>query len=256
MSLYAEIAGDLGAQTPVVLIHGFGGSAAGWNHVRALLPDDIPVIAYDLPGHRHSLAADGRGGAGRMAKAILADLQARGISVFHLAGHSMGGAVAALIAMRAGSKVQSLTLVCPGGMGPEINAHALEHFAMATSRNELAISMAPMFAEGFDIPAALIAGLAIERAEPGAKDALTEIYAAMFAEATSSILAQGTLPMELLESLDCPATVIWGDADAILPIQQMAHMPDNFVKVRVKGAGHMLLEEAPRRVAGAIMLSI
>ena len=56
----------------------------------------------------------------------------------------MGGAVAALIAMRAGDAVRSLTLLAPGGMGPEINHRVLARFAKAISRDEISVAMEPM----------------------------------------------------------------------------------------------------------------
>jgi pyruvate dehydrogenase E2 component (dihydrolipoamide acetyltransferase) len=253
MTLFSEISGDPDRGIPVVLIHGFGGSAAAWDAVVDLLPQDLPAIAYDLPGHKRSLHAEGQGGAGRMAKAILADLDGQGIPAFHLAGHSMGGAVAALVAMRAGQKVKSLTLVAPGGMGPEINAPALERFASAVTAGELASAMRIMFAPGFDIPRDMLEGYAIDRERPGAIEALEETYAAMFTEQTSPVKAQGTLPMELLETLACKVAVIWGDDDAILPSHQMDRLPETFTKIRLPGMGHMLLDECPGKVAELIV---
>ena len=218
MTLHAEISGDITARPPLVLIHGFGGSAAAWDAVKFHLPESQPVIAYDLPGHRHSLQSEGRGGAGKMAKAILADLDARGLTSFHLAGHSMGGAVASLIAMRAGGKVLSLTLLAPGGMGPE----------------------------------EVVSGLAADRAVPGALEALQETYAAMFTEQTSPIRAQGVLPMDLMDQLQCKVTVIWGEDDAVLPFHQMDRLPVKFEKIHLAGTGHMLLDETPQRVAAVL----
>lgn len=256
MPLYAEFSGDLATQAPLVLIHGFGGNASVWDAVKAHLPDDIPVIAYDLPGHRNSLDAEGRGGAGKMAKALLADLSERGYSAFHLAGHSMGGAIAALIAMRAGAAVKSVTLIAPGGMGPEINADALEHFAKAKTAEELRAAMRVMVAPDFDIPGQAVNALAADRAIAGATEALCEIYDAMFTEQTSTVRAQGTLPMELLETLTCPVSVMWGEDDAILPFHQMDRLPEAFVKTHFPGAGHMLLDERPEQVAGALVMSV
>lgn len=253
MTLFCELSGDPKARVPLVLIHGFGGSAAAWDAVVALLPDDLPVIAYDLPGHRRSLHAEGRGGAGRMAKAILLDLEAQGIAAYHLAGHSMGGAVAALIAMRAAKRVRSLTLVAPGGMGPEINADALERLAGAVTAEEIADAMRIMTATGHEMPIDVIEGLAEDRARAGASEALAETFAAMFTEQTSPVRAQGTLPMELLETLAAPVAVIWGEDDAILPSHQMDRLPEHFHKIRLKGMGHMLLDESPQAVADLLI---
>lgn len=252
MTLFSEISGDLQARTPVVLIHGFGGSAAAWDPVVAHLPDNLPVIAYDLPGHRRSLHAEGRGGAGKMAKALLADLDQQGVKAFHLVGHSMGGAVAALIAMRAAGKARSLTLVAPGGMGPEINAPALERFSKARSAEEIDGVMRMMTSLSFQMPADTIEALVEDRARPGAIEALEETFAAMFTEQSSPVKAQGTLPIELLETLSIPVAVIWGEEDAILPSHQMDRLPERFAKIRVPGMGHMLLDECPEKVADLI----
>lgn len=252
MTLYAEISGDIGARVPLVLLHGFGGSAAAWNAVRAHLPSDLPVIVYDLPGHRHSIVADGRGGAGRMAKAILADLNARGINEFHLCGHSMGGAVASLMTMRAGAAVRSLTLLAPGGMGPEINHRVLARFARAMSVDEISVAMEPMLGFNFAMPDAVLSSIADERALPGAAGALWEIYEAMFADPNAAMKHQGALPMEAMAALTCPVTVVWGTQDAILPFHQMERLPAAFSKIRVEEAGHMLLDECPEKVAAVL----
>ena len=227
-----------------------------WDPVRRHLPEELPLIAYDLPGHRHSLHAEGRGGAGKMAKALLADLEARGLASFHLAGHSMGGAVAALIAMRAGPKVGSLTLLAPGGMGPEINAHALENMVRAKKADDFRAVMRVMVADGFEMPDPVINEMVAERTRSGAEEALADVYAAMFTEQSSPVKAQGVLPLELLERLACKVTVMWGEDDAILPFHQMDRLPESFHTVHLGGIGHMLLDECPQKVAEELALTV
>ena len=153
--LHMDISGpETGTQ--LVLLHGFGGDHTAWDAVKAQLPETVRVIAVDLPGHGGSLQSDGRGGAGRMAKAILAGLDGAGVERFHLAGHSMGGAVAALIAMRAPDRVMSLTLVAPGGMAKEINASLLERYARATSADDIRACRDEMAAADYATPQAVV----------------------------------------------------------------------------------------------------
>ena len=251
MTLFADISGDIASCEPLVLVHGFGGGADAWGLVRRNLPAELPIIAYDLPGHGKSLNADGRGGAGRMAKMILADLDARGVAGFHLAGHSMGGAVSALIAMRAGERVKSLTLVAPGGMGPEIDAPGLEAFARAKTASEFKAAMRPMFAADFEISDETIQMIASARAAPGSSEALLEIFGAMFSGGAGG--EQGVLPTEQLAKLACPVTVLWGAEDITLPASQMDNLPESFNKILIQGKGHMLLDEAPGDVGRAIL---
>ena len=115
----------------VVLLHGFGGCHDIWREVTATLAPGIRTLAYDLPGHGLSLDFPGSGPAKTAARAVLADLAARGIARVHVAGHSMGGAVATLMALAEPETIASLTLLAPGGFGPEINGPLLRRYAAA-----------------------------------------------------------------------------------------------------------------------------
>lgn len=228
---------------PLVLLHGFGGTAKAWDEVIARLPDDIRVLAADLPGHGASLNADGRGGAGRMAKAILAALDARGVERFHIAGHSMGGAVAALIALRAPDRVLSLTLVAPGGMAKAMNAELLARYAKADSAEEIRTCLTEMSAPGLTVSQEVVDGFVAARSEPGALAALDETFQAMFPDGPEA--GQGVLPADALAALQMPVAVIWGTADKVLPCPPPSALPRNFAFNVLPGLGHMLPEEDP-----------
>lgn len=228
---------------PIVFLHGFGGLSSTWDSVIAALGTGQPVVSVDLPGHGGSLNSDGRGGAGRMAKAILAGLAARGIARFHLCGHSMGGAVAALIAMRAPDQVASLTLVAPGGMAPEINAELLGRYAVAKTEAEIRTLWTEMATPGFVWPDEAVAAQAAARAAPGAMAALGETYASMFPNGADN--GQGVIPHEQLAALTMPVAVIWGGDDHVVPCPGPARLPVNFALSLLPGLGHMLPEEAP-----------
>lgn len=244
----------MSGEIPLVLLHGFGGSGHAWDGVIPHLPGSVRVIAVDLPGHGKSLNSEGRGGAGRMAKAILAALDEAGVEAFHIAGHSMGGAVSALIALRAGARVKSLTLVAPGGMAREINADLLARYAKAASEADIRASLAEMSAPGFVIPRAVIDGFVSERARPGALEALAETYEAMFPDGPEH--GQGVLPVDALAALDMPVFVIWGLADAVLPCPSPAALPASFAFSVLPELGHMLPEEAPEIVAGVLTQAV
>ena len=238
-----------GAQTgvPLVLLHGFGGDGAAWEAVKPLLPQTLRVITVDLPGHGGSLDADGRGGAGRMAKAILAGLAEAGVDRFHLAGHSMGGAVSALMAMREPERVLSLTLVAPGGMTPEINADLLGRYAAASREDDIRACFNEMSAPGFSPSRAVVERFVAARSKPGQLDALGETYRAMFPEGPGK--GQGVLPREALAALPMPVAVIWGTIDSVLPCPPPATFPVSFAFNVLPELGHMLPEEAPDAVA-------
>src|SRR5688572_14262558 len=83
---------------PIVLLHGFGASHSAWDRVLAALSGARRLLVFDLPGHAASLAVP-HGSAAIAARAVLAALKTRAIPRFHLVGHSMGGAAAALAAL-------------------------------------------------------------------------------------------------------------------------------------------------------------
>lgn len=251
MTLFAEVRHLSSAKAPLVLLHGFGGICASWVPVILRLEPHQPLVVYDLPGHGHSIDAEGVGHAGVMAKAILADLGRRGISSFHLCGHSMGGAIASLIALRARDRVASLTLVAPGGFGPEIDHQALRRYGLAVEPDALAGGLAAMAAQGVAFEAAGLERLAAARRIAGATDRLMEILQSFLVEPDGQI-GQGTLPLSSFSALGIPTRLLWGTADPILPVVQAKNIWQGAKVTLIEGAGHMLIDEAPERVAAAI----
>lgn len=236
-----------GDDAPLVLLHGFGGDHMGWLTILPRL--DEPVLAYDLPGHGRSLGAPGAGRAGAMAKGLLADLDERGVGRFHLAGHSMGGAVATLAAMRAPNRVASLTLLAPGGFGPEIAYDVLERWAAADSRPSIGRALRRMTAPGHETGAFEIGRVEVMRRRPGQVAELRRIVTGLVDDQGK----QGAIDCEAIralpETLDAPVTLVWGDADPVLSPRHADGLEDALRVVRLPGAGHMLMEERPRDVA-------
>jgi pimeloyl-ACP methyl ester carboxylesterase len=238
-----------GAGSPLVLLHGFGGFAAGWRTVQKRLGK--AALAFDLPGHAGSLDYPGFGTASFAAKAVVQELDLRGISQFHVAGHSMGGAVAALIAIGQPGRVMSATLLSPGGMSSQINAPLLRSFAKAGNKEELEFCLRQMSAPGAAISSNLIRDMAAQRRGPGQREALGHIV-----ERILRGEEQGVIPADALAALAMPVTVVWGSEDAVMPCAALQSLPGHFRAVLLPGAGHMLLDEAPEHVAGAITATI
>jgi pimeloyl-ACP methyl ester carboxylesterase len=232
----------------VVLLHGFGGSAAQWLPLIARLArQGAAVMAFDLPGHGGSLGLGARD-ARACADAVLAERA--GDMPVHVVGHSFGGAVAALMALRAPDRIASLTLLSPGGFGPEIDGAALRAFGAATTATELSAALMAFHAAGFKWPRPALNAMADERAVPGQSLALAALLG-MILKADGT---QGTLPLARIAALPVPVTLLWGRADMILPVAQAELFPAQR-RILLDGVGHMLHVEALDEVLESIMRS-
>lgn len=247
MALHAAITGYPSEASPLVLLHGFGGGGYVWDAVAASV-GARPLIIYDLPGHGRSIKAEGIGGAGRMAKAIAADLDRRGVSSFHACGHSLGGAVAAILALRQPDRVRSLVLLSPGGFGPSINHAVLSRYAFPRTREDLRAALQEMMAETAEPSDRLVDRIHADRRNADAGDALRQVFDGMMRPSADGGLEQGTLDLREFAGLDLPIHVLWGTGDRILPVPDVGAFPGSMTLHLAEGAGHMLVDESPQIV--------
>jgi pyruvate dehydrogenase E2 component (dihydrolipoamide acetyltransferase) len=231
----------------LALLHGFGASHAAWDHIAASLAGTAQTIAYDLPGHGASLDAPGAGHAKAAARAILADMSENGFDRFHLAGHSMGGAVAVLVALAAPERIASLTLLAPGGFGEAINGALLRRYAAAADEAELAASLAAMSGPDAKVLPSHMAPHLAMRARAGQIGKLAEIV-----DMIARDDRQGVIPRDSLARLSMPVSILWGTEDPVLPFMQTIGLPPDFELQAWPRAGHMLIEEVPDAVLETI----
>ena len=241
MTLFARMIGE--GDEPLVFLHGFGGSHAIWGSIPDELSRDAPVLVYDLPGHGGSLDYPEAGSAKVAAQAILGDLAARGLQRAHLVGHSMGGAVAALMAIMDAPRVASLTLTAPGGFGSEINHRLLTRYAAARDEASLTPCLEAMYGWMSPVRADAMAQMLATRAVPGQVETLVRIAGGLVRDGR-----QGQLPRERLEALEMPVSVVWGELDNVLPARQARGLPWRFALHLLRDRGHMLPQEAPEEV--------
>lgn len=245
MALFAQRRGGEG--NAVVFLHGFGGSHEVWQGVLSHLPETTHTIAYDLPGHAGSSEFPEAGSPKRAAMVILEDLAGKGINRTHIVGHSMGGAIAALCALLAPERVSGLTLLAPGGFGPEINHRLLTRFANAATRTEIEPCLEAMFGYLGPVAEGAVDAVLRARARPGQEAILQKIAAGLARDGR-----QGELPLDAVAALGLPVSVAWGELDNVLPYRHVRRMPAAFRLHPFADLGHMLPDEAPRDMAAII----
>jgi pimeloyl-ACP methyl ester carboxylesterase len=228
------------AGSPLVLVHGAGGSRLHWPEAVCALPGRR-VVALDLPGHGDS-PGPAASSISAYAGEVLAALDALGLARAVLGGHSMGGAIALTIALEAPARVAGLVLVATGAK----------------------LRVSPLILEATADPATL-ASAARTMAEhafgPGAAAALREEFARGLA-ATPPGVAHGDFRacdafdvMARLGELRTPALVVCGGDDRLTPPKYAELLRDRIAGARlelVPGAGHMVMLEEPARVAAAV----
>jgi pimeloyl-ACP methyl ester carboxylesterase len=98
----------------LVLIHGAGDSAAVWERQAAYFSKNRRVLAVDLPGHGARVGEPGLDRHEKNAQEVCRMMDQQGISKAVVAGHSMGGAVALMMALEHPDRLQGLVLVATG----------------------------------------------------------------------------------------------------------------------------------------------
>lgn len=249
MGIFAAESGA-GART-VVLLHGFGGTHRTWDAIAADLAADNHVLAYDLPGHGGSLDVADAGPAKIAVRAILGDLAERGLSHVHLAGHSMGGAIAAMMALADPDRVASLTLLAPGGFGDEINGRLLARYAAAREAGEIRAALENMYGWNNPVPDHAVETLVAARRVPGQAEKLVEISQGLARDGK-----QGVIPRDRLAGLTMPVKVLWGTQDRVLPTRQAHRLPPLFAAHVFEDTGHMLPDECTGDVIRLIRQNI
>lgn len=161
-----------GEGPPVVFIQGTGLHGGGWAPQVDELSERFTCLTFDNRGMGLSQPVGAPVSVGQMAQDTLAILDALGWATAHVVGHSLGGLVAQELALRARSRVKSLSLLCTfprgkdaTGLTPRMLWLGLRSFlgtrrmrrlaflkmvmppddASLAERNALAESLAPLF---------------------------------------------------------------------------------------------------------------
>jgi len=228
--------------TPVILIHGFGGAQNSWVLNIPRLGERRDLYTLDLPGHGGSSKEVGDGRLAGLAGNLSAFMAALSLPRAHLVGHSLGASLAATLAARTPEQVASLTLISGLGAGTRVNRAYVEAFLAAERRKPLKACMQQLFANPALVTRAMVEEVLKAKRIEWAQDALQAIAAAaVFGPEAAS-------PAQDLTQLAAPLQIIWGREDRIAPADQLAGLPATAKCSLIDDAGHMVHMEAATRV--------
>jgi len=233
----------------VLMLHGFGASLETWEPWAQALSQEMRVLRLDLPGSGLSgLDAAGDYSDTRTLALLVALLDQRQLGKVSMVGHSIGGRMAWTFAARHPERVNKLVLIAPDGFAspgiaygqrPEVPA-SMGLMRYTLPRWMLRMSLEPAYAD----PAALSEAL------------LTRYYELMLApQSRNALLArlQDTVlvdPVPLLQSIQAPTLLLWGEQDAMIPFANAAdymHALPHATLVGFDRVGHLPHEEASAR---------
>ena len=249
-----------GSGEPLVLIHGSAGSWRVWTPALEALERHHDVLALTLPGHN--------GGPPLPATDFTLDdfvdlvagmLDERGIAAAHLAGNSLGGAVALELLRR--GRALSVTAFSPGGAWvPSANLRRVKvsfNLATAVARATPIIALVSwnpwtrrvLFLKGCEHG---------DRIPPSA-------FRAIFADSVAAAPGLGQIftaltkpgPLRRIDRGGVPVVIAWPERDRLLPFEVFGAPFEKVVPgcqfVRLSGVGHGPFYDDPDLVAETIL---
>lgn len=232
---------------PILLLHGFGGDLNSWMFNQPTLSARHTVLALDLPGHGESTKRLKEASVAALSQTVDAFLEAMGIDRAHVVGHSLGGACALSLGLDRPERAASLTLICPVGLGSEINAAYVTGFIEANRRKEMKPVLTKLFADESAVSRDMVNDVLKYKRIDGVEDALRAIVRDVFPGGVQAISLR-----ERLSEIAVPVQVVWGAADRIIPPSQTSNLPESVSVHVLDGAGHMVHMEKAAEVNALI----
>ena len=160
-----------------------GISVDGWLSNINALGGAATVYALDVTGHCQSTKALANPSRSAMTTALSEFMEKVGIDGAHLAGHSMGDAIAVLMASECPGNGDSLTLICPAGLGKEIGGY-VDAFVAAEGHKELKPAQEQLFADKSLVRRQLVDDVLKYKRLHGVEPLLKDLAASLFAGQT------------------------------------------------------------------------
>ncbi|MGD0453559.1 MAG: alpha/beta hydrolase [Solirubrobacteraceae bacterium] len=241
---------------PLVFVHGLSGCWANWLEQLPALAAEHRVITLDLPGFGYSpMPAEqiSISGYARLLDRLLGELE---IDAAAVVGNSMGGFIAAELAIAFPQRVERLVLISAAGISTTGHPGSLRAVpvirrletvlsasgAWVASKSETVARRARLREALLNVvtrhPSRLPAALAAEQLRGAGKPG--------FLQGLQAVLDYDI--RERLPEIACPTLIVWGDGDRLIPVRDadvFAELIPDSRKVIFEDTGHMAMLERP-----------
>jgi 4,5:9,10-diseco-3-hydroxy-5,9,17-trioxoandrosta-1(10),2-diene-4-oate hydrolase len=244
---------EMGSGAPLVFIHGLSGSWQNWLEQVPVFAQEHRVIALDLPGFGHSPMPREKISIRGYASLLDRLFDVLEIDAAAIVGNSMGGFIAAELALAFPQRVERMVLVSPAGIS---TAKAGAHLPWLRRSERILAASTAWIASKSDtvarrprlrnatlsvvavhpsrLPAPLVAEQLRGSGKPGFFDAV---------EAIVSYPLRDRLP-----EIVCPSLIVWGDHDPLITVRDaevFAELIPGSRKVIFEDTGHVAMLERP-----------
>ncbi len=256
---------EAGDGPPLLLLHGSGPGVTGWRNYRGVLADlaeHFRCLVLEFPGFGVSDPGDGHPMAMAQTSVGLF-LDGLGLGAVNMIGNSMGGIVAARVAIDEPHRVSKLVTI--GGMGknvlssgPSEGIKLLMEFTDDPTRDRLIRWLTSMVHDPALVTEELIAERWELATDPTTLDIARRMYGSKAFAATMAAAAASDAPpyWSRLNRITAPTLLTWGRDDRVSPVDMallpMRDIPDAELHVFPR-CGHWTMIEAREAWLSAVL---
>jgi len=241
---------DAGHGPPVVFLHGLGASMYAWRkNLAAVAAAGFRVIAFDNRGFGLSDKPPAPYDNAAYAQLAVALMDSLEIPAAVLVGHSMGGAIAAEVAIEYPQRVRGLVLVGSAGLGTR------EPLLFRVARWPV-LGSAVVALRGRGLTARLLKSTYFDPSKVTEAD-VDQYYAPVALPGYGRALRAALRQFDFdglegrLDRIVAPTVVLWGEEDRWVPLGVGRALASGITRsafVSVPRAGHSVQEESPEDV--------
>lgn len=242
------------AKRTILLVHGFGDSSLGWVQFARLFRDnEFRIVVPDLPGFGQSdRKPEADYGYEAQARRLALLMQSLGVAKYHVAGNSMGGGIAAELAIQQPVAVESLALLDSAGIHyrpTELDRSLLAGKNMLVMKRpeDLDAMLTFATAQRPPMPRPVLDYLS----ERAVKD--STLHERIFHE---SLFEDINFLLPKLDGIKAPTLILWGEKDRVLHPDN-AKVFNRYIKnsriVMLPNVGHLPMAEVPYESAAEVV---